>query len=132
MALSKTAAAVSNAFTACWRRVKSMEETGVIKAHVSLVDCTKVDLSVTVFVAIKTSNHEVGWLEKFAAAVTSFPEVMEFYRMSGDIDYLLRVVVPDIPAYDTFYKRLIQKIELSDVSSNFAMEEIKFTTALPL
>lgn len=118
--------------TACWRRIKSMEETGVIKQHVTLVDRNKAGLPVTVFVAIKTSSHEVNWLDKFAAAVSNFPEIMEFYRMSGDIDYLLKVVVPDIPAYDAFYKRLIQKIDLADVSSNFAMEEIKFTTTLPL
>ena len=118
--------------TACWRRIKSLEETGVIRAQVSLLDRGKLNLSVTVFVAIKTSRHDVEWLRKFAETVDNFPEIMEFYRMSGDIDYLLKVVVPDVSAYDRFYHRLIQRIDLSDVSSNFAMEEIKFTTALPL
>ncbi|PHQ71779.1 MAG: ArsR family transcriptional regulator [Sneathiella sp.] len=118
--------------TACWRRIKSLEETGVIRAQVTLLDRSKLNLSVTVFVAIKTSRHDVEWLQKFADTVDSFPEIMEFYRMSGDIDYLLKVVVPDVAAYDSFYHRLIQQIDLSDVSSNFAMEEIKFTTALPL
>ena len=84
------------------------------------------------FVAIRTREHNAEWLDRFAAAVDGFSEVAEFYRMSGDIDSLLRVVVPDITAYDSFYKRLIASIELHDVSSSFAMEEIKFTTALPL
>lgn len=118
--------------TACWRRIKSMEEAGIIRAHVALVNRDKIGLPVTVFVNIKTNAHEPGWLEKFAAVVERFPEITEFYRMSGDVDYLLKVVVPDIASYDDFYRRLIQSIQLSDVSSNFAMEEIKFTTALPV
>lgn len=130
--VSQIADQVGASRTACWRRIKSMEAAGVIKGHVTLIDRDKAGLPVTVFVAVKTSSHDLDWLDKFAAAVSGFPEIMEFYRMSGDIDYLLRVVVPDIPAYDSFYKRLIQKIDLADVSSNFAMEEIKFTTALPL
>ena len=92
----------------------------------------KVGLPVTVFVNVKTASHETGWLEQFARAVETFPEITEFYRMSGDVDYLLKVVVPDIASYDEFYRRLITAIPLSDVSSNFAMEEIKFTTALPV
>lgn len=87
---------------------------------------------VTVFVSIKTDQHSLGWLERFHGAVADFPEVVEFYRMSGDVDYLLRVVVPDIAAYDTFYKKLISRIEIAKVSSAFAMEQIKYTTALPL
>ncbi len=118
--------------TACWRRIKSMEEAGIIRANVALVNRDKIGLPVTVFVNIKTSSHEPDWLQKFANVVELFPEITEFYRMSGDVDYLLKVVVPDIASYDDFYRRLIQSIELSDVSSNFAMEEIKFTTALPV
>ncbi|GLQ07440.1 Lrp/AsnC family transcriptional regulator [Sneathiella chinensis] len=118
--------------TACWRRIKSMEETGLIRKQVVLADREKLGVPVTVFVNIKTREHEPGWLEKFARTVDQFPEIMEFYRMSGDVDYLLKVVVPDIASYDNFYRRLIQSISLSDVSSNFAMEEIKFTTALPV
>ncbi|MFT6559133.1 Lrp/AsnC family transcriptional regulator [Sneathiella sp.] len=118
--------------TACWRRIKSLEETGFIKRHVVLVDREKIGVPVTVFVNIKTSEHDPEWLGKFASIVDRFPEITEFYRMSGDVDYLLKVVVPDIAAYDTFYRRLIQSVTLSDVSSNFAMEEIKFTTALPV
>lgn len=132
VAVADLAEKVGCSRTACWRRIKSMEETGLIKQQVSLLDRNKLGLSVTVFVAIKTSRHDVNWLQKFAETVDSFPEIMELYRMSGDIDYLLKVVVPDVAAYDNFYHRLIQKIDLSDVSSNFAMEEIKFTTALPL
>ena len=132
IAVADLAAEVGCSRTACWRRIKSLEETGVIRAQVSLLDRKKLDIPVTVFVAIKTSRHDVEWLKKFAETVDNFPEIMEFYRMSGDIDYLLKVVVPDVAAYDRFYHRLIQRIDLSDVSSNFAMEEIKFTTALPL
>lgn len=118
--------------TACWRRIKSMEEAGIIKKQVTLLDRNKIGLPVTVFVNIKTSSHEPDWLEKFAETVDRFPEITEFYRMSGEVDYLLKVVVPDIAAYDDFYRRLIENISLADVSSNFAMEEIKFTTALPV
>ncbi len=118
--------------TACWRRIKSMEEAGIIRANVALLNRDKVNLPVTVFVNIKTNAHDPGWLEKFADVVERFPEITEFYRMSGDVDYLLKVIVPDIASYDQFYRRLIQSVQLSDVSSNFAMEEIKFTTALPL
>ncbi|MEH6525361.1 MAG: Lrp/AsnC family transcriptional regulator [Sneathiella sp.] len=132
IAVADLAEKVGCSRTACWRRIKSMEETGLIRQQVTLLDRNKLGLSVTVFVAIKTSRHDVDWLQKFAETVDNFPEIMEFYRMSGDIDYLLKVVVPDVAAYDNFYHRLIQKIDLSDVSSNFAMEEIKFTTALPL
>jgi len=132
VAVADLAEKVGCSRTACWRRIKSLEETGVIRAQVTLLDRTKLNLSVTVFVAIKTSRHDVEWLQEFADIVDSFPEIMEFYRMSGDIDYLLKVVVPDVAAYDGFYHRLIQQVDLSDVSSNFAMEEIKFTTALPL
>ena len=94
-----------------------------------MLDPAKVNAGVTVFMAIKTNEHTEAWLRKFAAVVEDFPEVVEFYRMSGDVDYLLRVVVPDIGAYDAFYKKLIGKIALTDVSSSFAMGQIKYTTA---
>ncbi len=116
----------------CWRRIQRLEQEGYIRGRVALLDPGKLNVGVTVFVAVRTSEHDLGWLERFAAAVRDFPEVVEFYRMSGDIDYLLRVVVPDIAAYDAFYKRLIQRVTLSDVSSSFAMETIKYTTALPV
>jgi len=118
--------------TPCWRRIQKLEEAGVIQRRVALLDPVKVNAGVTVFVSIKTDQHALEWLEKFHRAVVDFPEVVELYRMSGDIDYLLRVVVPDIAAYDAFYKKLIGRIEIAKVSSAFAMEQIKYTTALPL
>ncbi len=118
--------------TPCWRRIQKLEEAGVIQARVAVLNPDKLRVGVTVFVSVKTNQHDLGWLEKFAAAVRDFPEVVEFYRMSGDVDYLLRIVVPDIAAYDAVYKRLIARIALADVSSAFAMERIKYTTALPL
>jgi Lrp/AsnC family transcriptional regulator len=116
----------------CWRRIQKLEEEGFIKARVALLDPEKLNVGVTVFVAVRTNQHELAWLEKFAKSVSDFSEVVEFYRMSGDVDYLLRVVVPDIAAYDAFYKRLVDRITLFDVSSSFAMETIKYTTALPV
>ena len=118
--------------TPCWRRIQKLEEAGVVQRRVAILDAPRVNAGVTVFVSIKTDQHSLAWLEKFHAAVVDFPEVVEFYRMSGEVDYLLRVVVPDIAAYDGFYKRLIARIEISKVSSAFAMEQIKYTTALPL
>jgi Lrp/AsnC family transcriptional regulator len=118
--------------TPCWRRIQRLEEAGIIQRRVAVLDPVKVNTAVTVFVSIKTDTHSHAWLEKFHAALQDVPEVIEFYRMSGDVDYLLRVVVPDIAAYDAFYKKLIARIELSKVSSAFAMEQIKYTTALPL
>lgn len=118
--------------TPCWRRIQKMEEDGVIRRRVAVLDPQKVNAGVTVFVAIRTNEHNDGWMHKFSSVVEEFSEVVEFYRMSGEVDYLLRVVVPDIQAFDTFYKKLISKINLSDVSSSFAMGQIKYTTALPL
>ncbi|MCB1510132.1 MAG: Lrp/AsnC family transcriptional regulator [Hyphomicrobiaceae bacterium] len=124
--------AVGLSTTPCWRRIQKLEEIGVIQRHVAILDPAKVDAGVTVFVSIKTDAHSIEWLERFRAAVIDFPEVVEFYRMSGEIDYLLRVVVPDIAAYDAFYKKLISRIEITKVSSAFAMEQMKYTTAVPL
>ena len=118
--------------TPCWRRIQKLEEMGVIQRRVAVLDPKKINVGVTVFVSITTSRHTQEWLERFHEALRDLPEVVEFYRMSGQVDYLLRVVVPDIERYDAFYKKLISKIELSDVSSSFAMEQIKYTTALPL
>jgi len=118
--------------TPCWRRIQNLEKTGTITRRVALLDREKLNVGVTVFVAVRTQHHDDAWLEAFAKAVSGIDEVVEFYRMSGDVDYLLRIVVPDIAAYDAVYKRLIGKIELSDVTSSFAMECIKHTTTLPL
>ncbi len=126
------AEAVHLSSTPCWRRVQRLKDSGVISRQVALVDPRKVNLGVTVFVSVKTNRHDTAWFESFRDAVRSIPEVVEFYRMSGDVDYLLRVVVPDIAGYDSVYQRLIRTVSLSDVSSSFAMEELKFTTALPL
>ena len=132
LSLNDIAARVGLSPTPCWRRIQKLEESGVIRARVALLDGAKLNVGVTVFVSIRTNQHNSEWLEKFADSVAAIPEVVEFYRMSGEIDYLLRVVVPNIEAYDAFYKRLIDVIDLSDVSSSFAMEQIKYTTALPL
>lgn len=118
--------------TPCWRRIQKMEEDGVIKGRVAVLEPSKVNAKVTVFVFVTTNQHNEDWLLRFAKIIGEFPEVVEFYRMSGHIDYLLKVVVPDIEAYDGFYKKLVSKIDILDVSSAFAMERIKETTALPL
>ena len=132
MPVAEIGRAVGLSTTPCWRRIQKLEENGVIRRRVALLDPNKVNAGVTVFVGISTSEHSHAWLERFHSAIQEFPEVVEFYRMSGQVDYLLRVVVPDIGSYDNFYKKLISKIELNDVSSSFAMEQIKFTTELPL
>lgn len=118
--------------TPCWRRIQTLEKQGVIRKKVALLDRRAVDVPLTVFVMIRTSQHNDVWLERFAKGVSEIPEVLEFYRMSGTVDYLLRVVVPTVEAYDAVYKRLISIADLAEVSSSFAMEEIKYTTALPL
>lgn len=118
--------------TPCWKRLQKLKATGVIRKQVALCDPAKLGLGTTVFVAVRTSQHNDAWLRKFDAAVKAIPEIVEVYRMSGEVDYLLRVVVADIPGYDAVYRRLIKAVELSDVSSSFAMETIKSTTALPL
>jgi Lrp/AsnC family transcriptional regulator len=132
LSLQEIAERVRLSPTPCWRRIQKLRESGVIRRQVTILDAAALNLPVTVFVSVKTAQHNAAWLEKFARGVDELPEVVEFYRMSGDIDYLLRVVVPDIQGYDAFYKKLIRIAELYDVSSSFAMEQIKFTTALPL
>ena len=118
--------------TPCWKRIQKMEAAGVILRRVALVDPMRVGMGLTVFVAIEAGNHSPEWLAAFAAAVEAMPEVLEFYRMAGDVDYMLRVVAADMAEYDAFYKRLIASANLKNVTSRFAMERIKATTALPL
>lgn len=130
--VSEVAERVGLSPSPCWRRIQKLEAEGVIERRVALLNPEKMNVGVTVFVAIRTSQHDAGWLERFAARVTRIPEVVELYRMSGEIDYMMRVVVPDIKAYDDVYKRLIAAVPLFDVSSSFAMETLKFTTALPV
>ena len=117
---------------ACWRRTRRLEERGVIRKRVALLDPEKLDLTVTVFVGVKTNEHNERWLKQFADGVRGIPEVVEFYRMSGETDYLLKIVARDIADYDRVYKKLIAVAPLYDVSSSFAMERIKSTTALPM
>jgi Lrp/AsnC family transcriptional regulator len=116
----------------CWKRLQRLEADGVIIRRVALIDPEKVGLGITVFVSVETGDHSQEWLAKFAEVVNAMPEVMEFYRMAGDVDYVLRVVVHDMASYDTFYKKLIATVPLKNVTSRFAMERIKSTTALPI
>jgi Lrp/AsnC family transcriptional regulator len=132
LSVAEIAEQVGLSATPCWRRIRNLEKAGIIRGRVALLDRHKLGLGTTVFVAVRTREHTEDWLDAFARAVNDFPEVVELHRMSGDVDYLLKVVVADITAYDDFYKRLIARVPLSDVSSSFAMEEIKSTTALPL
>ena len=117
---------------ACWRRVKRLEAEGVLQGRVALCDPAALGLGVTVFVSVRTSEHTRAWLDKFASGIRDIPEVVEFYRMSGEMDYLLKVLVRDIDDYDRVYKKSISVVPLFDVSSSFAMERIKHTTALPV
>jgi len=117
---------------ACWRRIKQLEESGVIKKRVAILDAEKLGVGVTVFVTVRAPEHTDKWLEAFATAVRKMPEVVEFYRIAGDVDYLLKLQVADIAAYDRAYKALIRSARLSDVSASFAMEELKRSTAIPL
>jgi len=118
--------------TPCWKRVQRMENEGIIIGKVALVDQNKIGLGLSVFVSVESNDHSDAWLKKFAQAVSAMPEVIEFYRMAGDVDYMLRVVVADMRSYDVFYRKLIGSVALKDVTSRFAMEKIKSVTALPI
>lgn len=130
--LAELAQEVGLSATPCWRRIQKLEAAGLIRKRVALLDRRQLKAGVTVFIAIRTARHSMEWLERFHAAVNDLPEIVDFYRMSGEIDYLLKAFVPDIEAYDVLYKKLISRIDLSDVTSMFAMEELKSTTAIPL
>ncbi|MES2785208.1 MAG: Lrp/AsnC family transcriptional regulator [Pseudomonadota bacterium] len=130
--IAELAEAVGLSSTPCWRRVQKLQDEGVIRHHVVLCDAAKLNVGVTVFASVRTNQHSDAWVKKFVQATRDIPEIVEIYRMSGDIDYLLKIVVPDIAGYDAVYKRLIRSVELQDVSSSFAMEVLKSTTALPL
>ena len=116
----------------CWRRVKRLEDSGVIARRVALIDPEKLGLNQTIFVAIRTRDHSAGWLKRFADAVRTIPEVVEFYRMAGDVDYLLKVQARSVQDYDRVYKALIARVDIADVSATFAMECLKNTTELPV
>jgi Lrp/AsnC family transcriptional regulator len=111
--------------TPCWKRIKRMEQDGIIRKRIAVLDPDKIGLPVSVFVAVETADHSSDWLARFATVVQSTPEVVDAWRMSGDVDYLLHVVVPDIAAYDTFYRKLIAAVPLRNVTSRFAMERMK-------
>lgn len=133
LSLAAIAAAVGLTATPCWKRLRRLERDGVIVARVALLDAAAVGLGLSVFVSVETADHSAAWLATFAARVEAMPEVLECWRMGGDVDYLLRVAVPDIAAYDAFYRRLVAAVPgLRNVSSRFAMERVKGTTALPV
>jgi len=117
---------------ACWRRLRALDEAGVITARVALLDAAKLGLGLTVFMQIRAARHDADWLDTFARATRTMPEIQSVYRMTGDLDYLIRARVPDMAGYDRLYQRLIDKVPMGDVSASFVMEEIKDTTALPL
>ncbi len=130
--LSDIAKKVGLSVTPCWRRIQKLEEDGIIRGRVALLDAKRLGLEMSVFVALKIREHSSDWLNNFAVKISKYEEVVEFYRMSGDVDYMLRVVVENMAAYDKFYKKLISDVPLQDVSSSFAMEEIKYSTSLPI
>lgn len=132
ISLAEIANAVNLTQTPCWRRIQKLQADGVIQRQVALCDAKKLNLGLTTFVTIRTSQHNEQWMQRFVAGATSIPEIVEIYRLSGNADYLLKIVVPDISRYDSVYKRLIRTVDLLDVSSAFVMETIKCTTALPL
>ena len=132
LSVEAVADAVNLSRNACWRRIRRLEQDGVIKARVALVDANKAGLGLSVFVFIRTSSHEADWLAAFRKAVTALPEITGVYRTSGDLDYVLRARVADVRHYDRLYQRLIKLVPLTDVSASFVMEDIKETTAIPL
>jgi Lrp/AsnC family transcriptional regulator len=132
LSVADVAARVNLSQTPCWRRIQKLTDSGVITKRVALVDPDAMGLGLTVFVEIETGDHSQEWLGKFAAAIKEMPEVMEIYRMAGDVDYMLRITVPNMAAVDTFYQRLISLVPLKNVTSRFAMERVKYTTAYPV
>jgi Lrp/AsnC family transcriptional regulator len=132
MPVADIAARAGISASPCWRRIQALTEAGVIRARVALLDARRMNVAVSVFVQIRTNQHSMAWADRLCAVIAAIPEVVEFYRMSGTVDYLLRVVVPDIAGYDAVYKRIIREIDIYDVSSSFSMETLKYTTALPV
>ncbi|MBI3285525.1 MAG: Lrp/AsnC family transcriptional regulator [Burkholderiales bacterium] len=132
IALADLAQAVHLSVTPCWRRLQKLQEDGVIRRQVALCDPVRLNLGLTVMVALKAAQHNEKWMQRFIAGVRDIPEIVEIFRMSGDIDYLLKVHVPDMAGFDFVYKKLVKVADLQDVSSSFVMEVIKSTTALPL
>ena len=132
LAASDVARRVGLSASPCWKRINRLQSEGIIKRRTAVLDAERLGFGLTVFVSIKTGEHSSGWLKDFADKITAMPEVMEFHRMAGEVDYMLKVVVRDMQSFDQFYKRLIDMTALSDVTSRFSMETIKETTALPI
>ena len=132
LSVADVAKRVNLSQTPCWRRIQKLADSGVITKRVALVNPDAIGLGLTVFVEIETGDHSKEWLEGFSAAVSAIPEVMEVYRMAGDVDYMLRITVPNMGAVDAFYQRLIETVPLKNVTSRFAMERVKYTTAYPI
>lgn len=132
LAVAEVAARVNLSQTPCWRRIQKLEESGVIEKRVALVDPQALGLDLAVFVEVQSPDHSKEWMDKLAGVLATMPEVMEVYRMAGDVDYLLRINVANMAAYDEFYQRLIEALPLKNVTSRFAMERVKYTTAYPV
>lgn len=132
LTVSELADAVGLSKSACWRRIQNLEDSGIIGARVTLLDQQALGLKLTAYAFVRTHEHTKAWFDRFHAVTTDMPNVMEVHRMSGDVDYLIRAVAPDMSSYDEMYKEMIARVNLYDVSSSFSMETIKYTTALPL
>ncbi|MEQ7873787.1 Lrp/AsnC family transcriptional regulator [Sphingomonas sp. ASV193] len=132
IAVADIARQVNLSQTPCWRRIQKLTDEGVITKRVALVDPDAIGLGLTVFVEIESGDHSKEWTDRFRAAVADFPEIMEIYRMAGEVDYLLRITAANMAAVDDFYKRLIDRVPLKNVTSRFAMERVRYTTAYPL
>lgn len=130
-AVSEVAKEVGLSATPCWRRIRRLEEAGIVKRRVALVDRRQLNVSMTIFIGIKAPRHEMSWLEAFRAMIEEVPEIVEAYRLTGETDYIVKVVVPDIDTYDLVYKRMISRLDFSEINSSISMEELKFTTAVP-
>ena len=132
LAVADLADRVGLSTSACWRRIKALEEDGLIARRVALIDRRKANVAMTVFVGVRTSRHSIAWLDAFRKVIQDIPEIVEAYRLTGDMDYLLRLVVPSVEVYDAVYKKMISQIDFTDVTSFISMEELKYTTAIPL
>ena len=132
LSMSDVSKRVGLSASPCWKRIKRMQKEGIIKHQIAVLNAHRLGFGLTVFVNIKTGEHSTDWLKQFSETVTAMPEVMELHRIAGEVDYMLKVIVPDMEAFDVFYKRLIEGTELREVTSHFTMETIKETTALPI
>ena len=132
LSISEIASQVNLSSTPCWKRIRRLEDEGIIRKRVALLDSDKIGGGIMVFISIKTNEHNQDWFNQFVTTVDEMSEVMGFYRLAGDVDYLMKVVVPDIASYNDFYLRLIDRLPLSNVTAGFVMEQIKDTTELPL